>query len=127
MEKPTPKPLTKGEALELVEALADTVPRDVSQRDIQRALPALAIIARALRDDVYRLENANDDDQESVAALRGELDALRTEVLAFREVGRELTESGLLDRLRALDERDRNTDEVLPVERDMGGEQRSET
>lgn len=125
MEKPTPKPLTKGEALELVEALADTVPRDVSQRDIQRALPALAIIARALRDDVYRLENANDDDQ--VAALRGELDALRTEVLAFREVGRELTESGLLDRLRALDERDRNTDEVLPVERDMGGEQRSET
>lgn len=125
MEKPTPKPLTKGEALELVEALADTVPRDVSQRDIQRALPALSIIARALRDDVYRLENANDDDQ--VAALRGELDALRTEVLAFREVGRELTESGLLDRLRALDERDRNTDEVLPVERDMGGEQRSET
>lgn len=125
MEKPTPKPLTKGEALELVEALADTVPRDVSQRDIQRALPALAIIARALRDDVYRLENANDDDQ--VEALRGELDSLRTEVLAFREVGRELTESGLLDRLRALDERDRNTDEVLPVERDMGGEQRSET
>lgn len=125
MEKPTPKPLTKGEALELVEALADTVPRDVSQRDIQRALPALAIIARALRDDVYRLENANDDDQ--VAALRGELDALRTEVLAFREVGRELTESGLLDRLRALDERDRDALKVLPVERDMGGEQRSET
>lgn len=69
MEKPTPKPLTKGEALELVEALADTVPRDVSQRDIQRALPALAIIARALRDDICRLENANDDDQESVEAV----------------------------------------------------------